>query len=111
MDFRLETIEGERGRVTLRPFGEIDVTSAGQLVDAVVNRAQPVTECAIDLSGVTFMDSSGIKAIVVCRDSLHRRAAAIHIVGAHDGVAKLLHLTGIDYLLERDEAVVSAISN
>ena len=49
MDFRLETIEGERGCVTVRLFGEIDVTSAGEVVDAVVNRAGPVTECVISL--------------------------------------------------------------
>jgi anti-anti-sigma factor len=111
MDFRLETIERGRGMVLLRPSGEIDVTSAGQLVDAVVNRSEPVTECAIDLSDVTFMDSSGIKAIIVCRDSLHRRAGTIRVFGASDTVAKLLHLTGIDHLLERDEAIESAAAN
>jgi anti-sigma B factor antagonist len=111
MNFRLETIEGRCGRVTLRPYGEIDTTCAGELIDAVVNRTDPVTECDIDLSRVTFMDSSGIKAIVVCRESLHRRAATLRIVGVSNPVAKLLHLTGIDQLLERDDAIVSAISN
>jgi anti-anti-sigma regulatory factor len=57
------------------------------------------------------MYSSGIKAIVVCRESLHHRATAMRIVGASDEVAKLLHLTGIDQLFARDEAMSPAISN
>ncbi len=111
MDFRLEIIDLGRGYVLLRPSGEIDVTCAAQLVDAVVNRSEPVNECAIDLSDVTFMDSSGVKAIIVCRDWLRRGAGTIRVFGASDAVAKLLHLTGIDHLLERDEAIESAVAN
>ena len=111
MEFRIEMIQDGTGRTTVRPHGEVDVTTAGALVDAVVRLPEPVVECDVDLTGVTFMDSSGIKAIVVCRESLHHRAAAMRILGASDGVAKLLHLTGIDQLFARDEALLQAISN
>jgi anti-anti-sigma factor len=111
MEFRIEMIHDTTGRATVRPQGEVDVSTAGALVDAVVTLPDPVIECDVDLSGVTFMDSSGIKAIVVCRETLHHRAAAMRILGASEGVAKLLHLTGIDQLFARDEAMLPAISN
>ena len=111
MNFRLEVLEVTSGCLTLRPHGEIDVTSADALVEVVVTRAEPLTECAIDLSRVTFMDSSGIKALVVCREALHRRGATMRVVEVSDTAARVLHLTGLDQVLQSDEATAAAVAN
>lgn len=52
-----------------------------------------------DLSGVTFMDSSGINVFVTA----HRRASGaqgwLRIAGAQESVVRLLHLVGIDEII------------
>ena len=46
--------------------GELDIASADGLADALVEVAGSTV--VVDLSGLTFMDSSGIGALVVARN-------------------------------------------
>jgi anti-anti-sigma factor len=46
--------------------GELDIASVNGLVDALVEIAG--STIVVDLSGLTFMDSSGIGALVVARN-------------------------------------------
>jgi anti-anti-sigma factor len=48
--------------------GELDVISADGLADALVEVAG--SRLVVDLSGLTFMDSSGIAALVVARNRI-----------------------------------------
>ncbi|MDI2125394.1 STAS domain-containing protein [Yinghuangia seranimata] len=92
-DLRVETADNADG-VRLLVAGELDRDSAEQLratVDAALKRQPGVL--VIDLSGVTFCDSSGLHVL------LHARRA----VAAHGGeltlrtgrtVDSLLHITG-----------------
>jgi anti-anti-sigma factor len=58
--------------------GELDIASAPQLLEAVAALVQPTTTViAIDLSALTFIDSSGINAL---RAAV--RAAGLRGVGA-----------------------------
>ena len=52
-------------RVTLT--GELDVATAPRLADALDEVAEPTTRVILDMSGLTFMDSSGLQAIVSAR--------------------------------------------
>ena len=48
--------------------GELDIVSADGLADALVEIAG--STLVVDLSGLTFMDCSGIDALVVARDRI-----------------------------------------
>ena len=47
----------------LRLAGELDMATADELLDAIRGRSQeePIT---LDFSGVTFMDSSGLRSLL-----------------------------------------------
>jgi anti-sigma B factor antagonist len=76
--------------------GELDLATAPSLTAALqAALASGAREIWIDLSGVTFMDSSGLHALLAVRDQLHdgRRLVLIAPPGR---VRRLLELTGVD---------------
>ena len=54
----------------------------------------------VDLTGVTFLASMGIRALVTNAKAQHQRGGRMVLfVGANSGVAKTLSTTGIDALI------------
>jgi anti-sigma B factor antagonist len=78
----------------LRVSGEIDLSNAEELERAIERAAGDGQEVLLDLSGVTFIDSSGLHAI--------RRAAAsancgpIVLVDAPSKVVRIIEIVGLD---------------
>ena len=88
---------------TLTAFvsGEIDHHSAAQmrmLIDGELSRIMPKTLC-FDLSGVTFMDSSGIGLILGRARVCALWDGKVCAANAPDHIEKLLKLSGLAPLL------------
>ena len=89
-------VETDAGRVCVRTSGEIDMQTADELEARIAEASQGAREVHLDLSGVTFMDSSGVYLIraVMLDAALHGRRLTI----APDlpaPVERLFALTGI----------------
>lgn len=83
------------GGALIVAVGEIDLDSAPQLRRATDAALRTGThEVHIDLSRITFCDSSGLHILVRAR-RLAARAGATVTVTASEAVARLLELTGI----------------
>jgi anti-anti-sigma factor len=73
--------------------GEVDLATAPQLADVL-------TECAdgdvrLDLSSVTFMDSSGLRTLLVTHRSFRERGRRLVICGPVDRVVhRTMEITG-----------------
>ena len=78
----------------VRVYGELDLAAAepfrGELA-AAISRASG-TNVLIDLSGVTFMDSSGLRALLTALELDDGKEV---IVQSSRQVFKLLHLSGL----------------
>ena len=75
--------------------GEIDMATSDRFASALqpwVEAGGPVT---VDLSGVSFMDSTGISALVRVAKALGDRGCIV-IHGAHGSVQKVFEITGLD---------------
>jgi anti-anti-sigma factor len=87
--------------------GELDVISADGLVDALVNVAG--SRLVVDLSGLTFMDSSGIAALVVARNRiLANEQGQLELSRPEGIVRKALEIVGlsewiVEWSPDRDE--------
>jgi len=75
--------------------GEIDLAVAAEL-QAVVTGDEDVV---IDLSGVTFLDSSGIAAIVRAYRQQSANGRLLSVRGATGAVSRVLEITGVDSIL------------
>ena len=56
------------GRVVLRPVGDLDLLTAPVLTEALAQRGGSGVTLVIDLAAVTFLDSSGLRALLVAHE-------------------------------------------
>jgi anti-sigma B factor antagonist len=97
MNLRCE-IEPHDRSVTIRLIGELDIATAdGFLAKSDELLAEGYERLVLDLRELTFMDSTGLRAIV----TLHRTAASavLRIVDGPDHVQRLFTITGLRRLL------------
>jgi anti-sigma B factor antagonist len=89
--------------------GEADVTNTEQLrrlLDDEVTQQPRVM--IIDLSGLRFMDSSALHALLRANRSLDRQGGVLALVSPQPAVAKILRLTTADRLIPVFDSVADA---
>ncbi|MEJ3747582.1 STAS domain-containing protein [Actinomycetes bacterium KLBMP 9797] len=99
------------GHAVVSLAGECDLSVRESLTSVLldaVHRAQVVT---VDLAGVTFMDSSGLHALMTAHHAAQRTGRRLYVRGATGGVAALLDLTGLRTVLTRPATDTSAAAS
>jgi len=81
--------------------GELDLSRRPQLRDVVMAfRRSPAPNARVDLTAVTFMDSTGIGALVSLLKTAASRGGRVCLLGPSDRVARVLQVTGLLPLFE-----------
>jgi len=95
------TVESEGEPYTLVELvGEADVTNSDALRDVLdAEVAKEPRTLIIDLSGLRFMDSSALHALLRVNRSLDRQGGVLALVSPQPAVAKILRLTTADRLI------------
>lgn len=94
-DFDLE-VSGDRDRTVVRPCGEVDLATAGRLQAAVIERLdRGCAEVVVDLRAVTFLDSSGIGALIACHRRARELAAGVAVIVGGGSTRRVLELAGV----------------
>jgi len=85
------------GAAVVAVGGEVDVYSAPTLKEQFVGlvRAGSAT-LVVDLTGVTFLDSTGLGALVEARALTGDAGGSLSIVCTHERILKLFTITGLD---------------
>jgi anti-sigma B factor antagonist len=101
------------GGTVARVAGEVDTTNSARL-SASLDQAHPRPQepLLLDLSALTFLDSSGLRTLLDTRARLAAAEGRLHLVAPHERVRRLLDLTGLAGSFEvhhtLDEAVTAA---
>ena len=90
--------------------GEIDVATAPdlrhELADAVsVGRCKVI----VDLTQVTFMDSTGLNILVRARRAAEARGGELRLVGAGETIRRLMCITGLDQIFTIHSTIEESI--
>ena len=88
-------VEGRDGDAVVVFRGELDLGAVVQLqdcIDRVASHGRPLT---MDLSGVTFMDSSGINILLRARHARGADPDAVTIRSPSDAVVATLEMAGL----------------
>jgi anti-anti-sigma factor len=96
-DFVVNTRAGDPGVLVVS--GELDIATVDQLATlarAALDSAASVL--VIDFSGVTFVDSTGLGALVRIRNEAERNGKRVDLVGVRREVRRVLELTGLSEL-------------
>lgn len=94
-NFRIETAS-TGSEITMKLAGELDSAISSELIqrfEEVV--ASGVGEVAIDLAEISFIDSAGLRSIVVIERTARERGIVVTIHSPAGPVADLLQVTGI----------------
>jgi anti-anti-sigma factor len=88
----------EGARVVLA--GELDLAGAERAEAALVEAQVAGETLEVDLRELLFMDSTGLKLIVACRNRAVEGGGRLVVSVAEGAVRRLLELTGLDAELE-----------
>ena len=85
-----------RAHVILR--GELDLATAHELEQLLTERIDANQEVVVDLRGLEFMDSSGIRVLVAAHTRAGRNGTRVFVVrpGPDSAVAKIVEVAGLD---------------
>ncbi|MBD2461124.1 STAS domain-containing protein [Oscillatoria sp. FACHB-1407] len=90
--------------VVLKPSGILDSTQTKKLrsdIDAVLNSSTKAV--LIDLENVTFMDSSGLGALVIILKSVRMSGGKLYICSMNSQIQMLFELTGMHKVFDTFE--------
>lgn len=86
---------------SLRLSGDVDIAAVGDVLraaDLCLDTGLPVLE--VELSEVTFIDSSGLGALVSIRNKARDQGTRVVLVNLSGASRRLLELSGLDQVFE-----------
>jgi anti-sigma B factor antagonist len=105
------SVERLSATAVVRVSGELDIATVPALADVLRGLEQPCDRVVVDLSGLTFIDSTGLTLAV----TEHHRAAndgfELVLAGATENVLKVLRLTGLDVTMPMAPDLASALGD
>lgn len=92
------------GLVVVHVYGEVDMATAPDLRAAASYHLAAGRNVAVDLAETTFMDASGVSALLAVHGAARRVGRSLTVLHAsHRPVARVLQLSGVtDVLSIRD---------
>jgi anti-anti-sigma factor len=82
-------------RTTIKVVGEFDNAAGAELLERFGQVAPAVGEVVLDLSEVSFIDSAGMRAIIMIEHRVSERSMSLIIAPPAPEVTELLQVTGI----------------
>lgn len=92
-----ETV-GSDGSIGVRVSGELDMLSGAQLGELLADHNEDGRSVRLDLSAVSFIDSSGLGHIVEGRANADRDGNQLWVGPVSESVTRMMQLTDSEYL-------------
>ncbi|MFE6477078.1 STAS domain-containing protein [Streptomyces rochei] len=89
--------------------GEIDHNNSGQLTHALRADGADQPRVVIDMSQVTFMDSSGINILIAAHQELTAAGGWLRLAAPTGAVLRVLQLVGVDQFIECHPTLTEAL--
>ena len=87
------------GSLTLALMGELDLSSAPTLRACLEQLDPGVEEIVVDLTDVSFMDSTGLALLVSTEHTLTTRGGRLTVRRPSGAVRRVLMVSGVDQLV------------
>lgn len=86
------------GAAVIRISGDVDIATAPELSDHVRKLLRDPGLCSLrlDVRDVTFIDSTGLGALVAARNASEARGVRLELLSPSEPVLRLLRLTSLD---------------
>lgn len=100
-ELKIQQMGLTESEVILAVSGELDMSTIGTLAGQVDTQLRRPVEClTVDLSNLTFMDSTGLRLLIELNDRAQRERWRLNlVVPRHEAAARVLKITGADAAL------------
>lgn len=98
-DFAVIVTEEEGGTIA-RVTGEVDMATCGRLRDAIEPHLGPDQRVVLDLSGVSFMDSSCLSVLLDARTTLSTDRGSLILRNPSSAARRVLSVSGMEELFD-----------
>ena len=98
--FEVDVIEDD-AVMLVRVAGDVDLATSPQLregLDRAIVSGAPLVR--LDMTAVTFLDSSGISVLVDTQQRLHEASARLVLHGVGDHIKRVLEISGLGSFFE-----------
>jgi anti-sigma B factor antagonist len=95
-DELLVTVHPEHDVVIAEVSGDLDMSTAARLRERLFELADSGQPVIVDLNRITFIDSTGLGALVAVARRADAHGGSLHAVCSQPHTRKLLWLTGVD---------------
>jgi anti-sigma B factor antagonist len=96
-------VDRQRSSAEVVAVGEVDIHTCAQLEETLTGLVDAgVSRVTLDLSQVAFIDSSGLRALVVGHKALEERGGSLVVANPSTMAARLLEVTGLKTLFGGD---------
>lgn len=106
---QIETTNLGPGQILITLTGRLDIAGAAEIETAFTAQASHAKAALVDLAGVPFLASIGIRLLLTSAKALHRAGGRMVIFGSDHQVEKVLLTTGVgeltDIVATREEAL------
>lgn len=99
--FHVQTFPGA-DRVTVQIIGEVDLACVDLLAQALGAALSTGCPVVADCSKITFLDSTGLRALLEARDLAHKSHAGFRLSSVSAAVQRVLELSGTASLFDVD---------
>ena len=90
-------VEDFDGTPVVRLLGELDMASADELDAAIRSVEKPdVPRIVVDLRGLEFMDSSGLRAVIAADSRARKEGRELELIPGKDSVHRVFRMTLLD---------------
>ena len=112
MNFEVSIEEHAGGYSVISVHGEVDLHTAPKVRYAIERAgSNGAAAVVVDMSGIAFMDSTGLSTFMRAKDDLAERDVALHLAAPSKAVERIFSVTGFHDYFEifstREEALSS----
>jgi anti-sigma B factor antagonist len=92
MDVQVKTLED--GVTLIEPHGDIDGSTAPLLQEKILAAAQPNSRLLLDMSGVDFMSSAGLRVMLLLYRQISGNNGRVILAGLNESIEDAMSATG-----------------
>ena len=107
MDVNVSTVQGI---TVIALTGELSAKTAPAAQQSILAQAQPLGKMILDMSGVSYMSSAGLRVLLVVYRTVSGKGGQAMLVGLSEDLRNTMAVTGfLDFFAHQDnlEAVVA----
>ena len=111
-DFEVSIDEHANAYSVVAVRGEMDLHTSPKVQGAIERASENngVGAVVVDMSGVAFMDSTALSALVRSKEALQKRGVALRLAAPSDAVGRIFSVTGFKDFFEVFNSREAAIS-